>query len=89
MIKMYTPIFREEPKLWGTSALINSEDKGLNNSPKSNINRTIARNIVRIGLPVALQSMLVDLLSLTDVVMLSSYGTESDAAVGLASKWLF
>ncbi len=26
--------------------------------------------------------MLVDLLSLTDVVMVSSYGTESDAAVG-------
>ena len=76
-------------KLWWTSALINSEDKGLKNSPKSNINRTIARNIVRIGLPVALQSMLVDLLSLTDVVMISSYGTESDAAVGLASKWLF
>ena len=76
-------------KLWGTSALINSEDKGLNNSPKSNINRTIARNIVRIGLPVALQRMPLDLFSLTDVVMVSSYGTESVATVGLASRLLF
>ncbi len=67
---------------------INYESDGLKSSP-SNINRVIVRNIVRVGLPVALQSMLVALLSLTDVVMVSSYGTESAAAVGLASKWHF
>ncbi|MGN1281162.1 MAG: MATE family efflux transporter [Succinivibrio sp.] len=51
------------------------------------MNRTIIKNILMVGLPVALQSALVALLSLTDVVMVSSFGLDCTAAVGLASKW--
>ncbi|MGN0903470.1 MAG: MATE family efflux transporter, partial [Succinivibrio sp.] len=55
----------------------------------SDFYRLIIKNIIRIGLPVAVQSMLVALLSLTDVVMVSPFGKESAAAVGVASKWHF
>lgn len=44
---------------------------------------------IRIGVPVAIQSALVAILSLADVLMVGSFGKEATAAVGLASKWHF
>lgn len=45
--------------------------------------------ITRLGLPVAIQSALVAILSLADVLMVSDFGKEATAAVGIASKWHF
>ncbi len=49
----------------------------------------ILSNTVKIGIPVAIQSALVAILSLADVLMVSNFGKEATAAVGLASKWHF
>jgi putative MATE family efflux protein len=45
--------------------------------------------IMRLGFPVAIQSALVAILSLADVLMVSDLGIQATAAVGIASKWLF
>ncbi|QIL87112.1 MATE family efflux transporter (plasmid) [Vibrio sp. HDW18] len=52
-------------------------------------NQHLLAQTIKIGIPVALQSALVAILSLADVLMVSSFGTEATAAVGLASKWHF
>jgi len=44
---------------------------------------------VKLALPVAIQSAFVAVLALSDVVMVSDFGEESTAAVGVASKWHF
>ncbi|WP_430794464.1 MATE family efflux transporter [Vibrio cincinnatiensis] len=49
----------------------------------------ILTHTLKIGVPVAIQSALVAILSLADVLMVSSFGKEATAAVGLASKWHF
>jgi len=46
-------------------------------------------NTIKIGIPVAIQSALVAILSLSDIVMVGSFGEKATAAVGLASKWHF
>ncbi|WP_447065028.1 MATE family efflux transporter [Vibrio alginolyticus] len=46
-------------------------------------------DIVRLAFPVALQSVLVAILALADVLMVSDFGQEATAAVGIASKWHF
>ena len=45
--------------------------------------------VAKIGLPVTIQSALVAILSLADVLMVSDLGREATASVGIASKWLF
>ena len=45
--------------------------------------------VVKLAFPVALQSALVAILALADVLMVSDFGTEATAAVGIASKWHF
>jgi putative MATE family efflux protein len=45
--------------------------------------------VVKLALPVALQSALVAILALADVLMVSDFGKEATAAVGIASKWHF
>jgi len=45
--------------------------------------------VVKLALPVALQSALVSILALADVLMVSDFGKEATAAVGIASKWHF
>ncbi|ELC3206688.1 MATE family efflux transporter [Vibrio parahaemolyticus] len=45
--------------------------------------------ISRLAFPVALQSALVAVLALADVLMVSDFGQEATAAVGIASKWHF
>ncbi len=49
----------------------------------------ILSRIIKLGLPVALQSALVAILALADVLMVSDFGMEATAAVGIASKWHF
>ncbi len=51
----------------------------------SNMMSTMAK----LAFPVAIQSALVAVLSLADVLMVSNIGMEATAAVGIASKWLF
>ncbi|MGF1721393.1 MATE family efflux transporter [Vibrio kyushuensis] len=45
--------------------------------------------MAKLAFPVAIQSALVAVLSLADVLMVSELGMEATAAVGIASKWLF
>ncbi len=45
--------------------------------------------IVKLGFPVSIQSALVAILSLADVLMVSEFGQEATASVGIASKWHF
>ncbi len=44
---------------------------------------------IKIGVPIAIQSALVAILALADVLMVGNFGKEATAAVGLASKWHF
>ncbi|PJC87456.1 MATE family efflux transporter [Vibrio sp. HA2012] len=46
-------------------------------------------SVARLAFPVALQSALVAILALADVLMVSDFGKEATAAVGIASKWHF
>lgn len=46
-------------------------------------------SIIKLALPVAIQSALVSILALADVLMVSEFGKEATAAVGIASKWHF
>ncbi|MDG3085419.1 MATE family efflux transporter [Vibrio hannami] len=50
--------------------------------------RLITR-VAKLALPVAIQSALVAILALADVLMVSDFGKEATAAVGIASKWHF
>ncbi|MEZ9327641.1 MATE family efflux transporter [Vibrio breoganii] len=45
--------------------------------------------VARLAVPVALQSALVAMLQLADVLMVSDLGKEAPAAVGIATKWHF
>ncbi|OEE72723.1 MATE family efflux transporter [Vibrio genomosp. F6] len=45
--------------------------------------------VIKLGFPVAIQSALVAILALADVLMVSDFGKEATASVGIASKWHF
>ncbi|PMH41380.1 MATE family efflux transporter [Vibrio sp. 10N.286.49.B3] len=45
--------------------------------------------VMKLGFPVAIQSALVAILALADVLMVSDFGKEATASVGIASKWHF
>ncbi|WP_407702409.1 MATE family efflux transporter [Vibrio algarum] len=47
------------------------------------------KRIIKLALPVAIQSALVSILALADVLMVSDFGKEATASVGIASKWHF
>ncbi len=49
----------------------------------------ILLKISKLGFPVAIQAALASVLALADVLMVSSFGKEATAAVGIASKWHF
>ncbi|MDV7105124.1 MATE family efflux transporter [Vibrio sp. TH_r3] len=51
--------------------------------------RHMSSRLVKLALPVAIQSSLVAILALADVLMVSDFGKEATAAVGIASKWHF
>ena len=60
----------------------------LNSSHKSTPD-VILSKVIKLGFPVAIQSALVAILSLADVLMVSDFGQEATASVGIASKWHF
>jgi len=45
--------------------------------------------VLKLAFPVAIQSALVSILALADVLMVSEFGQHATAAVGIASKWQF
>lgn len=45
--------------------------------------------VAKLAFPVAIQSALVAILALADVLMVSDFGQEATAAVGIATKWHF
>ncbi|MGR5117714.1 MATE family efflux transporter [Vibrio astriarenae] len=51
--------------------------------------RSLISRTLKLGIPVAVQSALVAILSLADVLMVSSFGEAATASVGIASKWHF
>ena len=61
---------------------------GIKNSDNS-LSSGLLKQIIRLGFPVAIQSALVAILALADVLMVSNFGKEATAAVGIASKWHF
>lgn len=50
---------------------------------------SLLSRVTKLALPVAIQSALVAILALADVLMVSDFGKEATAAVGIASKWHF
>lgn len=50
---------------------------------------SLLSRVAKLALPVAIQSALVSILALADVLMVSDFGKEATAAVGIASKWHF
>lgn len=58
----------------------------LNNKTTSDV---MLSKVAKLGFPVAIQSALVAILSLADVLMVSDFGKEATASVGIASKWHF
>ncbi|PAW08729.1 MATE family efflux transporter, partial [Vibrio sp. V1B] len=57
---------------------------GIKNSNNS-LSSGLLKQIIRLGFPVAIQSALVAILALADVLMVSDFGKEATAAVGIAS----
>ncbi|KHT63871.1 multidrug transporter MatE [Photobacterium gaetbulicola] len=51
--------------------------------------RDLFARIAKLAFPVAIQSALVAILALADVLMVSDFGQSATAAVGIASKWHF
>ncbi|WP_354625065.1 MATE family efflux transporter [Psychromonas sp. MME2] len=62
--------------------------KNQNENNKSHINSGLYR-VIKLAFPVALQSALVAILAIADVLMVSDFGHGATAAVGIASKWQF
>ncbi|WP_019612832.1 MATE family efflux transporter [Psychromonas ossibalaenae] len=60
----------------------------LNSNRKSTPDGMLSK-VIKIGFPVAVQSALVAVLAMADVLMVSDFGNEATASVGIASKWHF
>ncbi len=58
-------------------------------STQSSLPEALFSRVVKLAFPVAVQSALVAILALADVLMVSDFGQEATAAVGIASKWHF
>lgn len=59
------------------------------NPPTSYLPPKLFSRVVKLAFPVALQSALVAILALADVLMVSDFGQTATAAVGIASRWHF
>lgn len=57
--------------------------------PLNSQSLSLLSRVTKLALPVAIQSALVAILALADVLMVSDFGQEATAAVGIASKWHF
>ncbi|OLQ71173.1 MATE family efflux transporter [Photobacterium proteolyticum] len=60
-----------------------------NLSTHSSLTEALFSRVAKLAFPVAVQSALVAILALADVLMVSDFGQEATAAVGIASKWHF
>jgi len=58
-------------------------------STQSSLPKPLFSRVAKLAFPVAVQSALVAILALADVLMVSGFGQEATAAVGIASKWHF
>ncbi|MGF1682472.1 MATE family efflux transporter [Photobacterium minamisatsumaniensis] len=56
---------------------------------KSALPDALFSRVAKLAFPVAIQSALVAILALADVLMVSDFGQSATAAVGIASKWHF
>lgn len=63
--------------------------KTYQNESQNTMPNGILSRVVKLALPVAIQSALVAILSIADVLMVSDFGLEAIASVGIASKWHF
>jgi len=63
--------------------------KNYTNSLCKSIQNTMLPEVAKLAFPVAVQSALVAILALADVLMVSDFGKEATASVGIASKWHF
>ena len=59
------------------------------NPPTSYLPPKLFSRALKLAFPVALQSALVAILALADVLMVSDFGQSATAAVGIASRWHF
>lgn len=59
------------------------------NPPTSQLPPRLFSRAMKLAFPVALQSALVAILGLADVLMVSDFGQTATAAVGIASRWHF
>lgn len=59
------------------------------NTSKNILPDHMISKVAKLAFPVAIQSALVAILSLADVLMVSDLGKEATASVGIASKWHF
>lgn len=62
--------------------------KNLNLCNKSNADNMLSK-VFKLGFPVAIQTALVAILAMADLLMVSDLGVEATASVGIASKWHF
>ncbi|MDF3000814.1 MAG: family efflux transporter [Bacillota bacterium] len=60
-----------------------------NNKPITIENKSLYRTLIRVALPIALQSLIASSLSLVDSLMVGSLGEVELAAVGLSSQFFF
>lgn len=59
------------------------------NNTQSALPDGLVSRVAKLAFPVAIQSALVAILALADVLMVSDFGQSATAAVGIASKWHF
>ena len=59
------------------------------NLDEKTVPKHVFSKVVKLAFPVAVQSALVAILGIADVLMVSDFGKEATASVGIASKWQF
>ncbi|GLS91744.1 MATE family efflux transporter [Psychromonas marina] len=63
--------------------------KTYQNETNNAIPNGLLSKVAKLAIPVAIQSALVAILAIADVLMVSDFGKEATASVGIASKWQF
>ncbi|WP_105901101.1 MATE family efflux transporter [Vibrio gangliei] len=68
---------------------IQSHTERQTNQNSATLPQGLFSRVIKLAFPVALQSALVAILALADVLMVSDFGQTATAAVGIASRWHF
>jgi len=63
--------------------------KTYQNINNKTVPKRVFSKVVKLAFPIAIQSALVAILGIADVLMVSDFGKEATASVGIASKWQF